>query len=335
MLTARNKVAPQMAEYDQVGDQWVPYLMLADGANKVLTCVTTDRWGLRQTIGRDGSILAVDTIAHQPAGQAVGVVVGSSAVFGVGSTQDRYTIPSYLSGDTTVSWLNFGGRAYNSTQEWIRLGLHLPSRIDHIVVMSGVNNLVLAFLSQSTSAVYNSFFSQSRFERAMRDGGHEHIGVRRALRQLVGELRNKLMPAQVAEPRTTIAQAYGDVMSSFERDLRVAKALAAGSGATLSFVLQPLATWLDKPLSAEERAIFAILDRMSMDWQVMADHLKGLRERYFKDMEEACRRLQIPYCNLNQTSEFLTAEWLFVDRVHLTDRGCHLAAKVIKREFNL
>lgn len=335
MLRERNKIAPQMADYDQVGEQWVPYLMQADGAGKSFASVNTDRWGLRRTIGRDGRVLVVDTLSQQEYQQPVGVVMGSSAVFGVGCTQDCHTIPSYLCADTDIAWLNMGGRAYNSTQELIRLTLHLPVKLDHILVVSGVNNLVLAFLSQSTSEIYNSFFSQSRYEYAMRDGGHEHVGVRRAWWQFVTEIRYRLAPKQTAEVRNSIAHAYRDVLACFERDLRVAKVLAQGTGATLRFAMQPLATWLDKRLSVEEEKIFAILDSLSMDWKVLADHMTGLRDQYFLDVVNVCRRLDVPYCNLNQAPEYSAGDWLFVDRVHLTDRGCELAAKVLKREFGL
>lgn len=334
-LDARNLIAPQMSEYDKVGEQWVPYLMRADGASKSFASVNTDRWGLRHSIGRAGKLLTVDTLSIDGTDSKIGVVLGSSAVFGVGSTHDQHTIPSYLSQETDTKWLNLGGRAYNSTQELIKLMLYLPAKLDHIVICSGVNNITLAFLSSSTSPVYNSFFSQSVFELAMSNPSGEYIGVRRAFERLRIELRHRFFPKSMGPARLSIDAAYQNILTCFERDLRVAKAIAAGMGVPIYFALQPLATWIDKKFSQEELAIFKTLDAMSSDWQVLAHYIGEVKDRYFTDVAKICGRHAVKYCNLNYAHEFKSQEWLFVDRVHLTDRGCEIVAAILKREFLL
>ena len=40
-LSDRNKIAPQMEDYDRVGDQWVPYLMRFDCPLKNFAAVST------------------------------------------------------------------------------------------------------------------------------------------------------------------------------------------------------------------------------------------------------------------------------------------------------
>ena len=70
-------------------------------------------------------------------------------------------------------------------------------------------------------------------------------------------------------------------------------------------------------------------------WQVLAQKIMEERDKYFSDVAQICSDLSVPYCNTNLAPEFLTEEWLFVDRVHLTDRGCQIAAQILKREFNL
>jgi hypothetical protein len=324
-----------MREYDRIGDQWVPYLMRADHAARDFTSVRTDRWGMRYTVRADGAPLTVDTLAARGWQPSCNVLLGSSAVFGVGSSSDAHTISSYLTRDTSQDWLNFGGRAYNSTQEVVRLMLHLPPKLKNIVVFSGVNNLTLAFLSSSTSPVYNSFFSQSVFERAMSNPPGEYIGVRRALNRLGKEINHRFFGTIPAPVRAELGDAYADVMSCFDRDLRVLKCLADGVGARLIFAVQPLATWLDKNLSSEEQSIFTVLDTMSDDWAVLADQISRVRDRYFEDVSRVCVKAGVAFCNLNLAAEFRLEEWLFVDRVHLTDRGCELAANVLKREFSL
>lgn len=334
-ISDRNKIVPQMADYDRVGDQWVPYLMRFDYPLRKFDSVSTDEWGFRNSVGLNGETVNVASVKQMQEALPAGVIVGSSAVFGVGSSHDRFTIPSILNKTTETVWLNFGGRAFNSTQELMLFLLHFPKRVDRLVLFSGVNNITLAFLSPSTSPVYNSFFFQSVFERAMANPTEEFIGVRRAVTRVLKELRHRLWPEIRQPAKLSLGGSYQDVLCCFKRDLRAFKTVADGLGVPLHFALQPLATWLDKPLAPEEKEIFGILDSMSMDWQVLAQQIKEVRDSYFLDIEQICRDLSVNYCNVNLAPEFLTEEWLFVDRVHLTDRGYEMAAKVLKREFEL
>lgn len=330
-LADRNRIVPQMAEYDQVGDQCVPYLMRFDRPFRTFPSVTTGSWGLRNTVLADGKILNVESIEEQAT--AENIVLGSSAVFGVGATHDRFTIPSWLSRLTGRPWLNFGGRALNSTQELILLLLHFPHRLDNLIVVSGVNNLTLAYLSESPSSVYNSFFYQSVYERAMANPPGEHIGVRRAAAQLVTELRHRLLPVEGRLARSSVEEVYNGIMTCFRRDLRALAAMANGLGAAIHFALQPMASWIERNASVQEQQLFTILDSMSMDWKVLARHIGEARNRYFADIAAACREFHVPFCNLNLAPEFASSEWLFVDRVHLTDLGHERAAQALMREF--
>ena len=335
-LQQRNQITPQMADYDRVGDQWVPYLMRADAGDRKFASVCTDRWGLRNTVGRNSRDIGVDSIKDLSPDAKIGVVLGSSAVFGVGASSDRGTVASWLNAQTELNWLNLGGRAYNSTQELLLLVLHLPRKLDTVVVMSGVNNLTLSYLSDSPSPVYNSFFLQSLFQKAMSNPENIRVGVKKAFRGLWRELRGRISapPRQLA--RSEIGDVYGTILCAFERDLRAIAAVAGGLGARVVFALQPLATWLDRQFSAEETKIFGILDSMSPEWQVLGEHLRSVRGQYFADVEQICRSLDVSFANINVSPEFQrTDEWLFVDRVHLTDLGYRRASEVIRREFSL
>lgn len=334
-LEARNAITPQMADYDRVGDQWVPYLMRFDRPNRSFESVTTNEWGFRTTLARDGHAVSFAPLDEKDDNYR-GIVVGSSAVFGVGATHDRHTIPSVLNRTTNGTWLNYGGRAFNSTQELLLFLLHLPKRVDHIVLFSGVNNITLAFLSDRPSRIYNSLFSQTIFERAMANPAGEYIGLRRAATQLAKEIHHRFFPTRKPIVRQSLdSTCYEEILTCFRRDLTAIKALGDGLGASVHFALQPLATWIDKDLSPEESKIFQILDGMSQDWEVLAKNIHNVKDRYFDDVAGVCADLSIPYTNINLAPSFKNRDWLFVDRVHLTDQGYGLAADIIKREFSL
>lgn len=322
-----------MREYDRVGTHWVPYLMQTVYALRNFPSVSTDLWGFRNTVARGGLIVSAASLSDVPETSPIGVLLGNSTAFGIGATHDRHTIPSALNRLTETTWLNYAGRAFNSTQEVIVLSLHLPRRLDQLVVFSGANNVFFPFVTQ-TSAVYNSMWSQSVFEAAI--SGGTHTGVRKAFRRLLKELRHRFRPAHEPPFSQSWSKAYDDMLTCFRRDLRVLRLLADGFGVPLHFALQPLATWMDKPLSSEEEQLFRVLDSSTIKaYQIWAKQMAAVKDSYFADIEQICRELSVNYCNMNIASELLSDDWLFVDRIHLTDRGYELAANVLKREFGL
>ncbi len=335
-LAERNRIVPQMADYDLVGDQWVPYLMRVDRPNRSFPSVSTDEHGFRRTVRRDGlTALTYLEFMARDARTARGILLGSSAAFGVGATHDRYTVPSVLNRLTALEWFNFGGRAFNSTQEVLLFLLHLPVHIRKLVVLSGVNNLVLPCLAPRTSPVYNSFFYQSVFERAMEAPPDAVVGVRRSLQLLWREVRQKLGRGAQGTVHRDIESQYGHVLACFSRDMQILRSLAQAHSFGLYFALQPVATWINKDLTEEEGQLFRILDSMALDWKVLADHIGAHRRRYVQDLEAICAALDIPLLDLNHTPRFAQREWLFVDRVHLTDRGYEVTAEILAKEFRL
>jgi hypothetical protein len=323
-----------MIEYDKVGEIWIPYLMKCDTPSISFNSVNTDEWGLRKTVDSNG--LLVDIKKLDSYKQKIGVVLGPSVAFGVGASDDSKTVPSILTRSTDTQWLNFGGRAYNSTQEMLKLVLHMPKRVNSIIVFSGVNNLTLAHLSPYTSAVFNSFYSQSSFEQAVKHRFFEdYIGIKAAAKRLYKEFQRKLSTSKQNIIRKTLEESYENILICFERDLTVLKLLANGCSADLYFVLQPLATWLNKKFTKEEQEIFAELDSSSDDFKVLAKYFQKNKESYFRDVEFICNKHAIKYLNLNTCTEFESDEWIFVDRVHLTDKGNQIVCDAIKRKFSI
>ena len=334
-MKLRYEITPQMKDYDSVGESFRPYLMRFDNANKSFGAVSTNCQGFRNSVDRNGG-----TIDHAKAfsdkANPFCIMLGSSAVFGVGATSDATSMPSFMNTlrhDET--WLNFGGRAYNSTQELLLLTLHLKAKPKHIVVFSGVNNLTLAYLAEKTSGIYNSFFGESAFREAMNSSSSNRIGLRKSISNLFNEVLSKVGLGEKSVPirsNKNIEGDYQDILTCFERDLFCAKAIADGHGSTLSFFMQPLATWLEKKLSSEEEQLFDYLDELNPSFRVLSEFLGSWKDKYFNDMENICTKLGVPFFNLN-VSEFESPDWLFVDRVHLTDVGYELAANLIHKQM--
>lgn len=337
---SRYAIAPQMEDYDQVGQkqEWVPYLMSFCQPDCVFTSVTTNNLGFRNTLDSQGeNVVTYPLNSDRAANRSCSVILGGSTVFGVGATHDRHTIPSILNRITDEVWLNFGGRAFNSTQEMILFLLNMPRSTNRILLFSGVNNIILAFLNNGSSPLYGAFFGQSVFESAMKSPTIEYIGVRRAARQLFKELRHRFLTSSASDLSVCgLGDDYQNILCCFQRDLRVLKVLADGLGIPIYFALQPVATWIDKKLSPEEKKIFDILDNIqAAAWQVLSESISTVRDCYFADVARICVEEKVHFYNLNLDPAFRDDAWLFVDRVHLTDRGHALSAEIVKREFLL
>jgi hypothetical protein len=306
--------------------EWVPHLMYFHPRNASLKSVTTDEFGFRNTTGA------------KP-GAPTALLVGGSSVFGIGATSDAATIPSLLNATTKFNWLNFGGRAFNSTQEAILVHLSNTKKIDGpIVVMSGANNLTRSLMSGSFSKMFGAFFHQGLFESQMRSAA---VGNRALARQLVIGLRERfgVGKKQHSQPLSNTshskAESYTAMLTVFERDCEYFQMLARHNSTSASFVLQPFAPWIQKTLTEQEKELFNLLDQEAEGFSRVLSELAERKQQYTQDLQAICAKTGLKFVDLNSASELQKPEWLFVDRVHLTDAGYSTVAKLLVRDLSL
>lgn len=315
-----------MRDYDELGtkQEWVPHLMYFHPRNTANKTVSTDDRGLRATTSVQDS-------------RPNALLIGSSAVFGIGATSDAATIPSRLNELTKLNWLNFGGRAFNSTQEVLLVQLANTKKVaGPLVMLSGVNNLIRALMPGSYSSMYGAFFQQSLFEKQMAIAA---VGNRELSRMLFAGVRAKfgLTKKSIATAQTNSAKAasYATMLTVFERDCEYLQMIAKNSGTTSSFVLQPFAPWLNKTLATQEKQLFALLDQEADGFLLVLREIAEYRDQYDKDLRTICSKVGMKYLNLNEAPELQQPDWLFVDRVHLTDNGYDAVARLLVRDLAL
>jgi len=330
----RYQLAPQMRDYDCVRVNWVSYLMFMQTCGFKSEAVNIDERGLR----------------HSPrtAGDGpVRLLVGGSAAFGVGASNDSRTITSLLEQRSGIRWLNFGGRAYNSTQELIfyqLLGFDLEG-VDRIVLFSGVNDAYLPHLMSAERAEVQVMFFGSDYIRAMTamknldwrgqikrllfqhlvDGDASKMSLVEALRQALSSRTRK-----EGENDIDPAEAQASALGHLRRNLGLWKAIADSRSIRLAYVLQPAFAWTGKQKTPEEDAIFTELNAVPGVLSVL-EILDGLYEGFARGVESICRELDIDYLDVNPliNRSPRASEWLFVDRVHLTDAGNELVATLL------
>lgn len=329
MCSARSELTPHMLQYakkfDDRGDiRWLPYLMYFHPANYRSEVVNTDRLGFRYSHGPDGVRAAAgDLTVSGP----VRILAGSSTVFGIGASSDAATLSSRLWSKHAPSlpWLNFGGRSFNSAQELILFALyrHLLPDIDQIVLFSGFNDLGLARLPASLRGDHGGFFNSTDFFSRM-NGGRRHGPLRRS--------------GGAAEPVPTLREQVDLAADLTARHLAAWKALADAADARLTFVLQPLTTWIRDEPAPQERRLFEELDQIADFSGVYGDIAnRAVAGDYATALARRCAAIDVSFVDF---APLLAAavdprDWVFVDRIHFTDLGHEIAAALLTDALKL
>lgn len=331
----RTALTPHMHEYEaQFSDEgqirWLPYVMYFHPAGYRSAVVNTDGLGFRYATWSDTPVAVADHVPDGP----VDVLAGGSTVFGIGASCDGATLASAMNrygGGRSGPWLNMGGRSHNSAQEVL---LHVLTRhrlpgIRRIVLFSGFNDLGLARLPASMRFEGGGFFlSGTYFERLH---GHRRSRPRRGRPGHPATVR-----AHGADPENDqpldLDQQLNYAAGLVLRHLRTWKALADDAGADLTYVLQPLATWVRETGTDEEEALFAYLDHLGNFGERYGDiSAPEVGARYAELLGAGCAAMGVPFLDLAPLAADTLGptDWMFVDRIHYTDFGYDLAARLL------
>lgn len=326
-MGARFQLTPHMLAYQEKfadnGDvRWLPYLMYFHPSKYHSAVVNTDASGFRYS-ERNGKRYSVcDCNREEPAR----LLAGSSTVFGIGASSDRWTLASRLSENDSrpESWLNFGGRSFNSTQELMLLVLyrHLLPPIKEIVLFSGFNNLGLARLPSSVRLEHGAFFNCNQFFEALNPTKAE--GVKSITKWLLG--RDDV--SEESPPSLEEQMRYAADLTL--RHLYIWQIMAKDLNAKLTYVLQPLSGWVRLNGCSQEEALFAELDQLGRFTEVYGDILRQeVCLQYAELLRVGVESMGVRFINISPilSASVKPDQWLFVDRIHFTDDGHDFVSK--------
>jgi len=326
-MSERVRLTPQMLAYqekfaDSGEIRWLPYLMYFHPSNFQSPVVNTDEKGFRYS-ERGAQRYS---IVNCERGDAVRLLAGSSTVFGIGASADRWTLPSRLNENDSrpEPWLNFGGRSFNSMQELLLIvnSLHLLPPVREIVLFSGFNNLGLARMPSSMRQEHGAFFNCNQF--------YDALNPKKAKR--FREVAKSFLYAadEIVEPLPTIAEQIKYATDLTVRHLSIWAIFAKALGAKLTYVLQPLSGWVRETGCDEEEALFSELDELGRFTEIYGDILnKEVCSEYAASLQIGIEKLGVRFIDINPIlSKVLRKDqWLFVDRIHFTDDGHDFVAK--------
>lgn len=269
------------------------------------------------------------SVCNVESGQATRILAGSSTVFGIGASSDKFTLSSCMSRNDERGdlWLNFGGRSFNSTQEFILFSLnrHKLEHVKEIVLFSGFNDLGLARVQSSMRMEHGAFFMFHDFFEGMK---------KKRTFSLKGKLwRNQ---SQSQEPVPSVEEQIEHASALTTRQLANWKALANDMGIKLTFVLQPLANWVRSEFSEEETLIFSELEEKGGFEEFYGDILsKDVCQRYATKIQQKAEELGVRFINISPllSAEVTDKDWLFVDRIHFNDFGHDVVSKILLTEL--
>jgi hypothetical protein len=332
------QLTPQNADYldflDRGETNYLPYLMYFNRPNFRSAVINTDQFGFRISHGSNGSASVGGDRLDEP----VRLLVGGSGVLGYGATSDATTLASRLWTKHAPSrpWLTVGAPYFNSTQELMLFTLyrHLLPPVEEIVIFSGFNNLVMAQLTGLQLLGQGPFFFCNEYFEKMQE-------LRKRYAKPVRGPRWRSGPKQAAEPArppTSMTEAAVDLTM---RHLDTWLVLAAATGARVSYVLQPLATWLRKEPAPQEKLLFEEFDQFSEfgAWEERYGEVGSIATgaAYAAALGAACDGRGIPFVDMNArlTAAVDPTDWLFVDRGHCTDEGYDVSAALLAESLEL
>ena len=331
------KLLPQMQDYDELGFNWIPFLMFNQSNNFRSKSVNTDNVGFRfnNTNFMRKNVINTDNINVEK-----NLICGGSFAFGTGATKDEYTISALISKNSTTT-LHLSGSAFVGFQDIITLISNINSlkSVKKIIIFTGINDL---YLNKNFGNVYpdTMFFSNS-FSEAMDDKvlSRKKYFFKSILNFFSPEIINSEMIKKLNKKkifdfllskkfRNSLVKKNSFSENFFEnkisRNFSLYQMISKYLNAEVQIYLSPYIFW-SKDLSNEEKKL------VDMTKKFYSKELKKIYSVMDSESYQYLANILLKYSKINEfkfldinkffKDNFSSKNWLFVDSVHCTDLG--------------
>ena len=347
LINPRLKYLPQMYEYDHLGQDHELYSMFTQTKNFSGDYIKTDNFGFRLSKFNE-QYISVDTELYSK--KRINILIGGSTAFGVGATHDDYTIASYLSNKTKERWINLGLRAGNSLQEDINL-LKIISKypnIGKIVVLSGINDMYMNIAYQeSNNKLNDSIFNNAKIQKHLNTIRIKNFSFKRRFVSFIISLLKNVKRSDIIHlgsvsemfkysakddlNMNTHEIAYIDQLrTTYERNFILYSGLQKALEKTqIYFFLQPYSDWVKKEINSKEKEIFNFLDSKSESFQKINKKIISGYNQTLLLLQELSLKYGCHFYDMNVEFFGGKENFIFADRIHLTDEGNKFASEII------
>ena len=346
-MSFRYKFVPQMEVYDKMKIDWKPYIMHFNQANFKSKVLNTDNFGLRfnNSSNKKKKFIFEEKIFPKKRKAAI---IGSSTAFGVGASKDENSISAQLSKKTDYHFFNISGKAFSGFQETILFQslMEKIGKIEKIVIFSGINDIFMQNYIKGFDEILGPFFFNDSYDEAM--NSYALDWKRESLRILLSPFlpkkinwsnisKGELKKLIFASKNQNISKKISNINSLNQRNLKFWSLIQKSMKIKITFVLQPLFSWCEKEFSGEEKIIFNELDNASVKTFSVLKQLdkKKNYKNYSSNLKNICNKFNIKFIDSNELikKNKLDKEWLFVDRIHLTDLGYKLISEFLCKKI--
>jgi hypothetical protein len=317
-------IAPYINEYNNIGECFCPYIMRISTPDYRSRVINTDSLGFRYTIMQDGKVISPFQ-SLLSLSEPLTLCLGASALFGVGTSSDSTTIPSYLDTFGIQNPLNAGIRACNSTQELNAFSFLFPfvkDRLERVIIFSGINNLTLDFVGSPALPYLNSLFNSESIKLALNKSNSLRYLSKLLFVEILSRVKSDRSNKRAVVPRMP-ASFHTTAM------LEQVKALCDQICIPVYFFMQPIASVCKTSHSSEEDALLNSL--RTIDSQYLRSRLLDHIDEYGVEIEKHCSERGIYFLDVNDHLANSHDSWYFVDSIHLSDDGSKACAKIISQ----
>ncbi len=342
----RYQIIPQMETYDNLGFEWLPFVMFTQMPSYRSKVVNTDAKGFRLNSKKE---IEKNNVFHNDKNKKNILILGNSTAFGVGCTNDEATISSNLS-DESFNYINLAGRAHVGFQELITLFSNFDQikNIKKVIILSGVNDF---YLSDILKINYpDNFYFNTSFIQNM---NNSRITTSKKLAKFVLDffypkvLNNnniwRLNKSNILEfIKSSNFRKDFKLFSNFpnlnieeklKRNFSIYNLLQKFFNCKVEYYLQPVLQW-SKEMNYEEKQLHNYSNIYSSEMSKQA--FKLFTNETYLDLTNLISRLAKNHelefydTNLYFKDVLKKSDWSFVDAVHCTDQGYKCISNFIK-----
>ncbi len=338
------QLAPQWKVYEEIGYKWLPFIMFKEPPNYRSNILNTDDRGFRFN---SKNLIQNESIFKIKKKNKTSLILGGSFAFGVGSTSDQNTISGYLS-KSENNYLNLSGSAHIGFQELISIfsNINLIDNIEEIIFISGINDL---YLSNFFETYYpDTFYFNSEFITNMNNQRNDFR------KKFFKFFINKIYPNTISNDNITnlkkenlfkfltsskFRKSFEDqnmpkfsLEEKMERNFKIYNVLGNYFNCKVSFYLQPGLNW-SKEKSKEEDQLFNYSNYFYKEKTEFINKLFTKENyEYLKNLlSKFSKKYNVSFFDLNEyfKNNLEKNDWVFLDSIHINDKGNKLIADII------
>ena len=356
-MNIKQKMCPQMKTYDDIGYDWLPYVMYSQTKNFRSKVCNTDTYGLRFNDSKEIEINKFNSIFDNKNLNSKNncALVGNSTSFSVGCSEDKFSLSNLLSKDSNNYFYNLSGRAFNGFQELILYQSLIDKlkNIKTIILLTGIFDIYSVNFYEKYQQNLGPFYFSEKYLRLMKYG--EATILRRLAniflrpffsknidwgkitkKNLLKYILNKdYKNSYVSNQNNLTKEEF--LKNTISRNLKLWSIIAQRNGTELHFFLQPFLDYC-KELSNEEKDICEYIENSKKDRKSYVNRINIVHQNFstYKEIiKKCCEEMNIKFHDCNEFFKQNTtkSDWIFVDRVHLNDNGYKLLSEFIKSKL--